>query len=464
MDAHAILEDLWASAGCQKEALDTVTLSGGDPVLPSCYRVGSAAQVSIAALALAAAKVGEGRGLPQQTVKVEMRHAAAEFRSERYLRVAGALPPDPWDKIAGKYRCGDGRWLRIHTNFPHHRDGILNLLACDYSREAVAAALQNWDAEAAEQAAADADLIAAMMRAPEAWAAHPQGRALAPLPLISIEKIGEADPLPLAPAPRPLSGIRVLDLTRIIAGPVGGRALAAHGADVLRVTAAHLPFIPATVIDAGRGKLSTAIDLRDPAGRETLQGLLRDSDVFLQGYRPGALAGRGFSPAAAAALRPGIVYVSLSAYGQSGPWAARRGFDSIVQTASGINHQEAAARDLDEPKELPCQALDHAAGYFLAFGALAALQRQRREGGSWHVQVSLARTGQWLQSLGQIPDGIDCADPTFEDVTEFLEETDSGFGRLTAVRHAGQLSHSPPAWSRPAMPLGSHPAAWPVLV
>jgi crotonobetainyl-CoA:carnitine CoA-transferase CaiB-like acyl-CoA transferase len=260
----------------------------------------------------------------------------------------------------------------------------------------------------------------------------------------------------------PLAGIRVLELTRVIAGPVCGRSLAAHGADVLLVTSPTLPAIDTLVVDTGRGKLSTAIDLRAPGGQAALAALTRDADIFLQGYRPGGLAGLGFAPADTARLSPGIVHVSLSAYGPRGPWAGRRGFDSLTQTASGFNQAEAeAAGDPSTPKPLPAQALDHAAGYLLAFGALAALQRQMQEGGSWHVEVSLARTGQWIRSLGRIPNGLACPAPTRADVADLLEDSESGFGRLSAVRHPATLSHTPPAWTRPAMPLGSHPPRWP---
>ena len=172
------------------------------------------------------------------------------------------------------------------------------------------------------------------------------------------------------------------------------------------------------------------------------------------------MAGHGFPPERAAALRPGIVYVSLSAYGPAGPWAGRRGFDSLVQTASGINQAEAQAAGIDAPKPLPCQALDHGSGYLMAFAALTALLRRAREGGSWHVRVSLAQTGHWLQGLGRVPDGLACPDPGFDDVGDLLETSDSGFGELRAVRHAGRLAETPPRWARPAMPLGSHAPSW----
>jgi crotonobetainyl-CoA:carnitine CoA-transferase CaiB-like acyl-CoA transferase len=450
------LAALWCAAGQPESALETVELTGSEPVLPSSFAVGTAAQASIAAAGLAAAELWRLRTGRRQRLTVNMRHAAAEFRSERYLRVDGKSLPEPWDKIAGAYRCGDGGWVRLHTNFPHHRDGMLKLLRCEHDRAAVERALAGWEAAALETAAAEAGLVATAMRTFAQWDAHPQGRAVAALPVLTIERIGDAPPLPLPRADRPLGGIRVLDLTRVIAGPVCGRTLAAHGAEVLLVTAAHLPSIAPLVIDTGRGKLSTSLDLRGPAGRERLGALLDEADIFVQGYRPGAIATLEFGPEQAAQRRPGIVYVSLSAYGHEGPWAGRRGFDSLVQTASGFNAAEAEAAGVAEPKVLPCQALDHAAGYLMAFGAMTALARRATEGGSWHLRVSLAQAGRWIRGLGRIPDGLACADPRLDDVLDLLEESASGFGRLTAVRHAAQLSETPARWTCPSVPLGTH--------
>jgi crotonobetainyl-CoA:carnitine CoA-transferase CaiB-like acyl-CoA transferase len=429
-------------------------------VLPSSFAVGLAAQTSIAATGLAAAALWQQRGGAPQRVAVDMRHAGVEFRSERYLRIDGQPAPEAWDPIAGLYPTGDGGWVRLHTNFPHHRDGILHLLGCAYNRQAVTDALRGWQAEAFEAAAASAGLCVTALRDFTQWDAHPQGRAIPPHPL-SIEKIGDAPARALSPgADRPLSGVRVLDLTRVIAGPLAGRTLAAHGADVLLVTAAHLPSIPPLVIDTGRGKRNTALDLRTPEGKAALHALLRDADIFLQGYRPGGLAALGFGPEELAARYPGLVCVSLSAYGHAGPWADRRGFDSLTQTASGLNVAEAQAAGADTPRALPAQVLDHASGYLLAFGAMAALHRRATEGGSWLVRVSLAATGRWLRELGRVPDGFACPDPGIEDVADLLERTPSGFGELTAVRHAAILSETPARWALPSVPLGTHPPEW----
>ena len=459
-DPADVLIELWREAKLDDEALDEVALTGNEPVLPSSFAVGTAAQASIAAAALAAAELWRLRNGRRQRVSVEMRDAAIEFRSERYLRIEGKEPDDHHDRIMGLYRCGDGRWVRLHTALPHHRDGLLKLLGCEHDKAAVQRALEKWGAEALETTATEAGLVVTACRSFAEWDEHSHGRAVAQLPLFSIDKIGDAPAEKFAQAPRPLSGIKVLDLTRIIAGPVCGRTLAAHGADVLLVTGAHLPSMLPLVIDTGRGKLSAEVDLRQPGGRETLANLARQADVFIQGYRPGAMAGHGFGAEELAQLRPGIVYASLSAYGHDGPWALRRGFDSLVQTASGFNVAEAEAFGSAEPKHLPAQVLDHASGYLLAFGVMAALQRRAEHGGSWHVRVSLAQTGHWLRGLGRI-DGMHCRDPAFAEVRDRLHDTASDFGRLTAVRHAAEMSETPPHWLRASVPLGTHAPAWP---
>ncbi len=457
-----ILTDLWALAGGDPSALEAVTLTGEEPQLPSSFRVAAAAQASIAATGLAAAQVWKLRSGQSQDVAVDMRHAIVECRSERYLRVDGKPPPPAWDAIAGIYRTRDQRFVRLHTNFRHHRDAVCRVLNCKPERADVQAALMQWDGEAFETAAYASGCVVAMMRSHEEWSDLPHAGALAELPLVSIEKIGEAAPRPWPGGDRPLAGLRVLDLSRVIAGPVAGRTLAVHGADVLLISGPDLPAIPWLTIDTGRGKLTSFVDLKSEQGRGSLRDLLAGADIFSQGYRPQALAALGFSPQDAARISPGIVYVSLSAYGHAGPWAERRGFDSLVQTATGFNHAEGQAAGVDGPKELPAQMLDHATGYLMAFGAVMAKARQSREGGSWHVRVSLARTGQWLWNLGRVADGFKTEDLKGETVQPFIEEVPSGFGPLRSVRHSAVLSKTPAFWARPAMPLGSHPAEWPM--
>jgi crotonobetainyl-CoA:carnitine CoA-transferase CaiB-like acyl-CoA transferase len=456
-----ILADLWTLAGGDLAALNAVTLTGQEPQLPSSFRVAAAAQASIAAAGLAAAQIWKLRSGQPQDVAVDMRHAIVECRSERYLRVDGKPPGPTWDAIAGIYKTRDQRFVRLHTNFPHHRAAVCKVLNCRPERDDVQAALMQWDGEAFETAAYAGGCVVAMMRSHPEWSALPHAKALAALPLISIEKIGEAAPRPWPAGDRPLAGLRVLDLSRVIAGPVAGRTLAVHGADVLLISGRDLPGIPWLTIDTGRGKLTSFVELKNEQGRSMLRDLLAQADIFSQGYRPRALAALGFSPEDAARISPGIVYVSLSAYGHAGPWAERRGFDSLVQTATGFNHAEGQAAGVDGPKELPAQMLDHATGYLMAFGAMMARARQSRQGGSWHVRVSLAQTGRWLWNLGRVADGFKTEDLKGETVERFIEEIPSGFGPLRSVKHSAVLSKTPAFWGRPAMPLGSHPPQWP---
>jgi crotonobetainyl-CoA:carnitine CoA-transferase CaiB-like acyl-CoA transferase len=251
----------------------------------------------------------------------------------------------------------------------------------------------------------------------------------------------------------------VLELTRILAGPVCGRTLAAYGAEVMLVNSPNLPNIDA-IADTSRGKLSAHLDLRKQADCEVMRQLLQTADVFVQAYRPSSIAALGFGAQVLARAYPGIIYASLSAWSPQGPWRSRRGFDSLVQSATGFNVAEAAAAGGTLPKPLPTQILDHASGHLMAFGIAAALARRATEGGSWHVEVSLAQTARWLRSMGRTPQDLSVRDPGREDVTDVLQSGPSGFGNLTAVRHAARFTQTPARWTRPSVPPGTNPPAW----
>ncbi|GAA2860321.1 hypothetical protein GCM10010517_18940 [Streptosporangium fragile] len=510
MGERRVIEDrireLRAEVGVE---LPRVRVTGDDPVLPSVFRVGTAAAVAVGAATAAAAAFARGVVLPESAAEgareapvrvpegareapmgvpegggesreapvgapegeVDVRAAAVAFRDERYFRIGGAAE-DPWAPLSGDYRTADG-WVRLHCNFDHHRDAALAVLGlpAGSGREDVVRACAGLTAVGIEEAVTAAGGCAAAMRSRAEWFRHPHASAVAAAPLVDLARIGGSGDecsggasvpdsgvyaLERAHAPdreRPLDGVRVLDLTRVVAGPVATRALAAYGAQVLRVGAAHLPEVPGLVVGTAFGKRSCHLDLRTPEGRDALRDLVAEADVFVQSYRPGALDALGFGHRELAAVRPGIVCVDISAYGTRGPWAGRRGFDSLVQMACGIAHE---GGDGSRPCPLPAQVLDHATGYLAAFGAMAALLRRSAEGGSWRVRLSLARTALWLDGLGRV-DGAGTPEP---EAADLLGEMDSAFGRLTYVRPPGSVGGVPPRWSSPPPRPGEHPPAW----
>jgi crotonobetainyl-CoA:carnitine CoA-transferase CaiB-like acyl-CoA transferase len=465
MRAYVFLDELLRLAGLDAPAPGEIDISGEDPVLPTRYRLGAAGAAAIAASAIAAAELWKLRsGNPRQSVAVDVRHATAALRSARYLQIDGAPPEEPFDALSGLYPARDGGWIFLHCNFPNHRSAVLRALELPErsDREAVARAVSGWEAQALEDAVHAAGGAAGCVRTAAQWAAHPQCAAVDTLPLLEIERIGDAPAERLPSGDRPLSGVRVLDLTRVLAGPTCARTLAEHGADVLRISGPHLPHSGEIEIDTGLGKRSAFLDLRDARDAETLAGLVRYGrcDVFSQAYRPASLAARGFGPQALASLRPGIVYVELSAWGRIGPWSARRGFDTIVQCVSGM---AAIQGGEGAPRTLPASAIDYVSGYLMAFGAMVALARRAQEGGSWCVRVSLARTGRWIARQGLLDAAQVAALPgdlPREEVGRMCQETPSPFGVIRHLAPAARMSQTPPRWARPPVPLGHDAPAW----
>ncbi|KAI0031173.1 CoA-transferase family III domain-containing protein [Vararia minispora EC-137] len=425
------------ASGLPLESLSRLHLSSSaDPSVKSSFRLGTAAQhvdeclcqTSIGLSALAAARFHELRTGIKQDVTVDPRHAVLAFSSEKYYLINGELPQVAlFDDLAGMYKTRDG-YVRLHTNFPHHKQGLLDILDCSSDRHSVAAALCSWDAIAFEEEAIRRGMCAVALRPFDASPLYTEGQAHRPgtvLP-VRIEKIGEAQKRRIEERGRfrnALEGLRVLDMTRVLAGPVCGRTLAEHGADVLLITSPSLPALPVLDIETSRGKRTAQLDLSQDGDAETLRTLLSGADVFLQAYRPGSLTKRGFSPHDVAHLRPGIVCASLSAYPPDSTYAHVRGFDSLVQTLCGTNVAEAQAYKefmdksgggtdgLPPYRALPMQALDHAAGYFLAFGISAALcktieVRPRpsllKLSLTYVVLVSRRYGAQWLRGLGTL--------------------------------------------------------------
>lgn len=458
VSARAALERLWSLADCDSRALERIELTGEEPVLPSVFPIGTAASACVGAAGLAASELWRLRTGTAQPVRVAMRHAAIAYRSERYLRIDGAPVEGP-HRAQSYFRDASGRWMQLHMAYPHHREGILHELDCSDGASAIARTFARKDAFELEDALADRGLPGYALRTRDEWDAHPQAAALVAVPVLEIERLGDAAPRDWPAGERPLSGIRVADLTRVIAGPICGRTLAAHGADVLRIHPPHLPEMPVLAMDGGRGKRCAYVNLHDAGHRGAFDALIDGADVFVQGFRPGGLASLGYGPDAVAERRPGIVYVTLSAWGETGPWAGRHGFDSLVQTATGIVAEGSAARGVEEPAPLPCQALDHSTGYLAAFGAMAGLARRATEGGSWLVRVSLAATGRWLEGLGRI-EGLSAPNPDLGAVADRLERRRTAFGDMTSVRCAEALPATPAEFVLPSAPLGSHPCEW----
>ncbi|KAJ7645618.1 CoA-transferase family III domain-containing protein [Mycena polygramma] len=477
---------LWLENGLPEEFLRRLKLSSDpNPAINSSFKLGHIAQTAIGLSGLSAAHFHLLRTGVDQEVSVDARHAVLEFHSEAWHTIDDSLPGGIWDSIAGLYRTKDASYVRIHTNFPHHRKGILSILNvpdfAETSRASVQSALDTWNAVEFESEAARHGMCATALRSPAEWNQHPHAKALEGVPPVQIIKIGEAPRREISGEfTRPLDGIRVLDLSRVLAGPVAGRTLAAHGADVLLVTSPCLPSLPILDTDTSRGKRTTQLDLTLHGDCEKLKHLASTADVFLQAYRPGGLEAKGFGPGELASLRPGIVTANLTAWGWEGPWKDRRGFDSLVQTASGFNVAEGeayahfAGKNSTEPRPLPMQALDHAAGYLLAFGINTALCKTIMEGGSWEVRVSLAAVGQWVKSLGQLtpeeafgsgaqpfPPRVLPLHPDIAGLS--LPWKSSGGRKMTALRHAAILSRTPVREgesSQAPMSLSAHSTEW----
>jgi crotonobetainyl-CoA:carnitine CoA-transferase CaiB-like acyl-CoA transferase len=465
--SHDALRTILPVAGLDPERARTVEFTGGsDPILPTSFKIGETSAACLAAIGLAVSDLWESRGGRKQDVAVDARRATASLRSGHYLKMEKAEVSHERNPVMGMYPAKDGRWSYIHANFPNHRAAALKVLGVPEDKEAVRQAVAKWDALELEEAIIAAKGAGGMVRSMAEWAKHPQAAALATLPLLEIVKIGDAPAEKLPAGDRPLSGIRVLDLTRVLAGPSSARTLAEHGADVLKITAAHLPNLGYQEFDTGHGKLSAQLDLRDPKQLATLKDLARETDVFIQGYRPGTLSDRGLSPEELAAARPGLVYVSLCAFSHVGPWASRRGFDTVVQNVSGITARQGELFPGKEPgpQFYPVSAIDYLTGYLMAFGACVALARRAREGGSWLVRISLAQAGRWLVGRGEVPEARlkDIpAEFTPAELDKWTIETVTPAGKLRHLGPTLQLSETMPYWARPTVPLGYHEPVWP---
>ncbi|MDO8280679.1 MAG: CoA transferase [Burkholderiaceae bacterium] len=455
--------DLLRGAGGEPDATPgrlPLRIVGGAPAYDTPHRIVEACAAAIAANAIAVEQWWRHCGGAAQHIEIDLLQAAAGLYPVRYQRQNGyPMPLIPGAELAQDFfETADDRWFYPVASYPALRNRTLEILDCANTRPALARAIRKHTGDALEDLFALHRIPGACVRSRAQWLAHPQGQALSRNPTICIRRIADSAPVP-PPATlpeRPLSGLRVLDVSHVIAGPVVARTLAEQGAEALRISAPYQPDPLVQIMDTGIGKRAAFLDLRQEADTERLRRLCRDADVFIDSWRPGSLARRGFSAQDLTRMRPGIIHVSVSTYGSDGPWADRGGFEQIGQLVSGICHTEGRG---GRPRLVPSHFLnDYLTGYLGAAGAAAALLLRSLHGGSYQVEVSLTGTSMWVQSLGEQPVPAQPVDPFA--IQPVLESRDSPYGKLEQLPPIARFSRTPARWDLPPVPLGAHVAAW----
>ena len=462
-------EEVMATRGRVMPAAGEVTISGKDPVLPTQFKIADTCAAVLGGVGVAVNDLWELRTGRRQKITIDTRKTAAGLKSSDQMQRPDAS--GNWQRIVSRdheamramtqaWPTKDGRWVLAHFGLPNLKERQLKLLGCDPTPASVAAAISKWDALDLEAAIDEARTCGGMVRSNEEWLATPHGKVLAGKPILELIKIADSDPEPLPPGPRPLSGIRALDLTRILAGPICARTLAEQGADVLMIAAERVPQIPEHVLDTSHGKRSCFLDLKTADGAARLKTLVKDTDVFSQGYRPGVMAKFGFSPEELAKIRPGIVTTSISCYGADGPFSHRAGWEQVAQTMTGLLHEGRSAERPDKPSLLPAAACDYTTGYLAAYGVMLALARRATEGGSWLVRVSLCQSGMFIYRQGKL------AHPGFNaglgetELASFRMESHPKSGPLRHLSPILQFSETPARWDRPTPTLGGDRPEW----
>lgn len=454
-------------------------ITGKDPVTDSPWRIGEAAATSLAAQAAAISEIWDIRkGSPQeQRIDIDITDAALSTLRCNYMRQNGyTVPlPDIDYPTVGMYQTRDSKFVFINGGYPALRRGILRMLNCPDDRNAIAAALLKWNAPDIEKEMQNNGYCCAMCRSPEEWIQSEHGKALygsiyadGIIKPLEIEKITDSAPQPFSPLKnneRPLSGINVLDITHVLAGPTCGMMLAEQDADVMRINGPQTPTILPFVMDTGHGKLNSQIDLKSEAGKSLLWDLIENGgDVLSYSYRPGKLESLGFSPENIAEKlkkrNRGIIYASINCYGHTGPWKDLPGWEQLAQASTGLAYVQGGSSG---PRLLPTYPDDYITGYLAAYGILAALIRRSKEGGSYHVKVSLCATAMWLQSFGKV--SPDCLPPKKIDdkkIRELMITNDAtGYGSLSYFGHPVKYSDTKAHWSRPTVPIGFNKPQWP---
>ena len=458
-------EEVMAARGKGMPADGEVTITGKDPVFPTKFKIGETVAAALAGVGTAANDIHELKTGRRQKVSIDVRHAAATLRSGDYVAqqdASGAyqalLSPShrAMSALTQPWPTKDGRWALPHFGLPHLQARTLKLLGCEPTPESVAAAVKKWNALDLEAAIDENKVCGGMVRTNAEWLAEEHGKVLAAKPIVEVIKIADSAPEPMPAGARPLDGIRVLDLTRILAGPTAARTLAEHGADVLMVTADGLPQIPHAVVDTNHGKRSCYLNLKNPEDNAKLKELVRGADVFSQGYRPGTIGTLGFGPEELAEVRPGIIYTSISCYGADGPFSHRAGWEQVAQTMTGILHEGTP----DHPKLLPAAANDYTTGYLGAYGILLALARRAVEGGSYHVRVSLCQSGMFIYRQGDVGYQEQNLDLSAAELNALLVESQPSYGKLRHLGPVVRMSETQPFWDKPTPALGEHKPEW----
>ncbi|OED37976.1 hypothetical protein AB833_21590 [Chromatiales bacterium (ex Bugula neritina AB1)] len=457
-----ISELLALGAGAETD----VRINAGEPVYNSEFALAETSAAVLAAIAAAVNEIWQLKtGRAQQAI-VDGRCAATALDSYRFLQrrgrsgqyetLANSPAAENAYRITKPFPTRDGRWFLPHFGLLHLKSKMLKLLNCTDNPESVAASIARWESFSLEDAVAGIGACGGVVRSPDEWLDHPQGRAVATAPVIAIEKIADSEARPFRTDGPPLHGVRVLDLTRILAGPVAARTCAEQGADVLMIAAQHTPQIKNFVMDLSHGKRSCFLDLDEKSDAAVLRSLVSGCDVFSQGYRPGALQARGFGAHELAAICPGIIYLTTSCYGQHGPWAERAGWEQVAQAVSGICHEV----DPQCPGLLPVNACDYITGYLGAYGILLALLRRAREGGSYHVNVSLCQTAMFLGRQSRRLPGAEVSPLSDAEIALFQTQSETAYGSLRHLAPVINFSETKAQWLRPTPALGSDLPHW----
>ena len=464
-----VFEEIMALRDGGAPADGHVRITGADPVLETHFKVAETAALVLAGIGVAVTDLWEMKTGRRQDIEIDVRAAAATLSANKFLQARnenGAFEDvfDPEHEanrsLTGCYQAKDGRWVLPHFGLPHLRNRMLALLQAEPNSDSIARAVAKWDAEDLEQAIDEHRVCGGRIRTNEEWLGEAHGKVLAAKPVVEVIKIADSDPEPMPTGIRPLSGIKVLDLTRILAGPVTGRTLAEHGADVLMVAAPHVPQIWPYVGDTSHGKRSCFLDLRKDEDVQTLKGLVQSADVFSQGYRPDKINAMGFGAEALAALRPGLIYVSISCYGADGPFSHRAGWEQVGQIMSGIAAEGVQTSDEYRPKLLPVAANDYITGYLGAYGTLVALARRAREGGSYHVRVSLCQTGMMIYRQGKVTTLPEKPGLSAAELDKLRIHSDTHLGHIRHLAPVLRLSETRPYWDLPTPKLGTHAPEW----